>query len=119
MPEFRQATGSAATRTVLVMNGASWITNNIMISSSRENDPIIDGPLALCLFAFAFDYTPWTITPSEAAVAWRSAFAGAYDGDPYAMRDCFMLGNSAIMSLWRGHCPSTRIVPLCYAVFSL
>src|ERR1700732_5004383 len=73
MPEFRQATVSAATRTVLVMNGASWITNNIMISSSRENDPIIDGPLALCLFAFAFDYAPWTITSSESAVAWCSA----------------------------------------------
>src|ERR1700680_1806746 len=96
MPEFRQATVSAATRTVLVMNGASWITNNIMISSSRENDPIIDGPLALCLFAFAFDYTPGTITSSESAVAWRSAFGSAYSGEAHHYRACYMLGNLAL-----------------------
>src|ERR1700686_5688690 len=103
MPEFRQATVSAATRTVLVMNGVSWITNNIMISSSRENDPIIDGPLALCLLAFAFDYTPWTITSSESAVAWRRAFGSAYSGEAHHSRACSMLGNSAMISLSRGH----------------
>src|SRR4029077_21098284 len=63
------------------------------------------GPLALCLFAFAFDYTPWTITNPESAVAWRSAFGSAYSGEAHHSRACSMLGNSAMISRSRGHSP--------------
>jgi hypothetical protein len=46
-----------------------------MIQLHSCDDPMIDGPSA-------FDYTPWTITNSESAVAWRSAF-----GSPRSLSD--------------------------------
>jgi hypothetical protein len=82
-----------------------------MISSSRVNDPMIDGPLAVCLFAFAFDYTPWTITNSESAVAWRSAFGSAYSGETHHCCARSMLGNSAMMTLSSGYSPSRTMGP--------
>src|SRR5580693_3001074 len=69
------------------------------------------GPLALSLFAFAFDYTPGTITSSESAVVWRRAFGSAYSGEPHHSRACSMLGNSAMISRSRGHSPSRTMGP--------
>src|SRR5215472_14163989 len=60
-------------------------------------------------FPFGFDYTPWTITNSESAVAWRRAFGPAYSGETHHCCARSMLGNSPMMRLWRGHSPSRTV----------
>jgi hypothetical protein len=54
----------------------------------------------LSLRFLLFDYTPWTITNSESAVAWRSAFGWRILANPNTVAPCArcMLGNSATIS---------------------
>jgi hypothetical protein len=74
-----------------------------MISSTYVMTQSQIGPVALLFLLFVFDYTPWTITNSESAVAWRSAFGSAYSGETHHCCARSMLGNSVMISRSRGH----------------